>query len=1395
MNTNNINNNSLQQFQNYSNSLIGNMGTGSLSGGTNSFVGNSGLQMFNGTANTGYDSTFNFGNMFRNAGLNSTTNGNNNPLGSLGSMFSGNSNGGGDIMGMALAADTMGGNIAKLVANGKESKVGNIISAIPGLSTIGGVVNTLFGSKLNNDFINATEARAKALRNFTSNATTNDSLLADFANNAIMTNVSKSEVGKDGWFSHKARRKTNALNTMIEGANSDYFNSILHTADNVDSLNDVRVMTNYMANGGSLNHVLASGGDVWKAGVNIAKDIIKRNEGWRSATYKDHLGNSTIGYGFTNAGFRERYKDGITNSYPHGMSKQQAEQELDWYLNRAASTLRNVYGDTPLNANQVASILDTYYQSPIAVSRGSRFHKAVMAGDKNAVNYLGVKGYDKRNNIRKSVYAGGNYNLPKVNTQQVAVPDALRVAKPTMNIPVENEEFKSLPIPDFTIKRSNIDFNVIPSQKSIIPTFNKSSVDINTLSNYIQRPQSPIISTIPSVESIIESYNMGDLNSYADGGSLTTAGIGQMGNMMGNINGWLGQAGALATTIGTWGKENPMLGRNSGGGSYGMAGQLGMGTYDIMNAIRGFTKHNRPSLEEKIGLYGNGGNLHSLFAGGGNMMNYANIANSALKLASNFKNQSTLQSTTAIENKIDNFSHSIDEAVGNVNTTSDVLNLFNNKTNINGNLNYRDIRDKSYFDDFLSSVPASFEGFNAGSSFGPWGAAIGGIVGGVSSVVGSLIGIGKAKRKARELNDKINAANERVNHNLLYAADKVDDLNDYRALQNYNAMGGKLRFDTYNPSLTSVYARGGKLSENGSLTAINEGGRHEANPHGGVPVGTDNEGNPNLVEQGETIWKGDYVFSDRLTIPDELAEKYKLPKGITYAEASKKLSKEAKERPNDSISQKTMHSNLAEFEDTQEAQKAAIEQKEYEKEQDKAIKDQEKLQQLYNAFNSEAEEDNTYAFGGNLYPDGGDITNESIGDISPIEMGKRIELYKYYNDIMKDSSPIGWGFKYDKTGHAYDYTDDYKNLVNSLTADYIRKWTKQHPNDPSFLSYLKRGNTLDTLTDEQWRQGALDGKYGFMHHVANEILKEKNFNKNLDILSGSKPKEDKGYLNPLVNKLPNNVGNNIPTKSTPKAKYLSTWMRYAPMMGSFAMALDNILSKPDYGNANAIIDAAYNAGKPVSIPVSVIGDYRQKKPFDERYLTNQIMQNNAAANRITQDITNGNRAMGLAAIMANNYNNERSLAEAARQSYLANRADDAQVSEFNRGTNMFNAQSDNQRNLTEAQLNANQKSFMMNGLARGYAMRQALDDQRKAAISANITNALQGLGDMGWENMQRNWLTSLAERGVLAGDMEHNMWKDGAGITKPLNIPSTASTPLNGSKKSLGGSLKKKRRF
>lgn len=108
----------------------------------------------------------------------------------------------------------------------------------------------------------------------------------------------------------------------------------------------------------------------------------------------------------------------------------------------------------------------------------------------------------------------------------------------------------------------------------------------------------------------------------------------------------------------------------------------------------------------------------------------------------------------------------------------------------------------------------------------------------------------------------------------------------------------------YKPFI-NLKANGGLLSKypNDDYTEINSGGTHEENSYNGVQSGVDEQGVPNLLEEGEVVYD-DYVFSDRLVVPSEVRNKYRFrgSKDLTFADAAKKVHKESEERPNDPIS-------------------------------------------------------------------------------------------------------------------------------------------------------------------------------------------------------------------------------------------------------------------------------------------------------------------------------------------------------------------------------------------------------------------------------------------------------------------------------------------------------------
>ena len=182
------------------------------------------------------------------------------------------------------------------------------------------------------------------------------------------------------------------------------------------------------------------------------------------------------------------------------------------------------------------------------------------------------------------------------------------------------------------------------------------------------------------------------------------------------------------------------------------------------------------------------------------------------------------------------------------------------------------------------------------------GNLVGGLIGAGVNAIGSGIGWltekPRLQKKANELNKLAEDANKQYLNNFANAASNTQNKMFNNSLLNIAAYGGPL------------FNHSGDWSN--GLTFINEGGLHEDNPLGGVPVGMDSNFTPNLVEEGEVIWN-DYVFSNRLKPTKKQLEtvgydnKYD---NWTFAKIVEDVQKISAETPVDKISTDTLNDNL-----------------------------------------------------------------------------------------------------------------------------------------------------------------------------------------------------------------------------------------------------------------------------------------------------------------------------------------------------------------------------------------------------------------------------------------------------------------------------------------------------
>lgn len=163
----------------------------------------------------------------------------------------------------------------------------------------------------------------------------------------------------------------------------------------------------------------------------------------------------------------------------------------------------------------------------------------------------------------------------------------------------------------------------------------------------------------------------------------------------------------------------------------------------------------------------------------------------------------------------------------------------------------------------------------------------------------------KAKKKYKSMQEAKGIANRNAEKNFAIQGDNINRSNISQMMYNISANGGRL-------NKTNSFDDG--------ITIINNGGTHEENPLGGIQIGIDSNGIPNLVEEGEIIWN-DYVFSKRLKPSKNIIRKSSLPRkyeGKTFADIAESLGKEMEERPNDPISKRGRDTMLARLQDSQE---------------------------------------------------------------------------------------------------------------------------------------------------------------------------------------------------------------------------------------------------------------------------------------------------------------------------------------------------------------------------------------------------------------------------------------------------------------------------------------------
>lgn len=182
----------------------------------------------------------------------------------------------GAAAGLQAAGTAVGQLGSGLIGGGMTSGAGNVLqglngvaAAIPGpwgavasagLGVLGGLANRMFGSKMNTENIAKVKANINSLNSFQSNASDFDTLTNNWANADVGMTFDNSFIGKDGWFSNKAKNTAADLRGQIEAGNAWVQDSLINNAENIGTTQMQNLLSNYAALGGPL--FFAKGGSI-----------------------------------------------------------------------------------------------------------------------------------------------------------------------------------------------------------------------------------------------------------------------------------------------------------------------------------------------------------------------------------------------------------------------------------------------------------------------------------------------------------------------------------------------------------------------------------------------------------------------------------------------------------------------------------------------------------------------------------------------------------------------------------------------------------------------------------------------------------------------------------------------------------------------------------------------------------------------------------------------------------------------------------------------------------------------------------------------------------------------------------------------------------------------------
>lgn len=714
-----------------------------------------------------------------------------------------------------------------------------------------------------------------------------------------------------------------------------------------------------------------------------------------------------------------------------------------------------------------------------------------------------------------------------------------------------------------------------------------------------------------------------------------------------------------------------------------------------------------------------------------------------------------------------------------------LLNEWSNLSMLKDNYSWKDIRGGSNANRAMNTIGGAAQGAMTGATVGgPIGAIAGAVIGLGSGIAGWITGNKKAKRRARRLNQQASDANERALLSFENRASDVDTQNDLNIASNFFNDGGPItmRYTGVMSPFGNTFGDGGifiKPENRGKFTALKErtGKSSTWYKEHGTPAQKKMavfalnaakwkhaDGGPldSLVSDINSRSKADFVQRlldpNRAYISDWESNRIATHK-LSYATDDKG----AIVFPN----VQRINGKLYDFTDPKnkrgkwDALDSAIERG------DTLRMTPAQADEFTKTYKRYYPKGKTFkAFGGELNTQGGDFTN----GLTYIDNGGSHEANPF-EGVQMGIDPQGVPNLVEEGEvifNDYVFSDRMKlpkklkekyNIKGETFADAAKELSREseeRPNDPiskrglqAFMSALAESQEEARIKNEgrQMNRYAKGGKLGKRYDgdgpddnymdfgtLASPISYEQLERMiNLGVDGSAIP------LTGTSEEIDDAITRAAKKGATTGDKSNLSYLRFAPAFMSGMSAFTDLFSKPDYSAANRIASVDI---QPALVSADPIGQYLSYKPLDRMFYINQLNKNTAAGRRAIQNTSGGNRAAALAGILAADYNYGENLGELARQAEEYNQNLREKTATFNRATDMFNSQ----QSLTAQTTNASSRN---DATKMRLAQAEEVAKLRSAAKSAydtrrsnNLNNFINNLGNIGWEDYQREWINS-----------------------------------------------------